>query len=131
MKKLFIILSVSIFLFQSCSDSSIDLSDSNLKCDCESYCLDKGLPFSDTITHILLYKNKPFSGSVYDGTIEKNTGVRLSLYNCEYLEGKRHGVEKYESWVDNKPFQETTIRWSNNIKISSNTKDVSHHWKDW
>ena len=133
MKNILSILLISGFLF-SCSDGDINVSDQNLKCSQHDkysgeICRSKGFSNSDTINCILLYKNEPFSGRLDNWKRHEPTNYVLSVYHCEYYNGKRNGVETSEIWLDNKPLELTTRRWEDNIRISQKTEDVSYKWR--
>ena len=126
MKKLFVIGFISVVLF-GCSDV-VEITNENLNCkNCNSkidYCLgDLGGGGLSTIKNegyvincILYYKKKPFTGTIRWKKFDKNTYITHFIYECQYIDGKRDGLETKETWYNNYPKTVETVMWSNNEK---------------
>ena len=129
MKKLFIIGLISIF-FIGCSPDEVKITNKNLNCQNHrwnsGYCEvigDLGGGGLSTIKNedyvvncILYYKKNPFTGTIKWRKINKNTYHTLFNYECQYIDGKRDGLETKETWYNNYPKTVETVRWWDNVK---------------
>ena len=122
---LLILLSFPIF-FSSCSNE-VKITNKNLNCKNHNWKNDGYCDVISVFNHreyykgqkikcILYYKNKPFSGTIKWRKVDKNTYHTLYDYNCQYVDGKRNGIDTYESWFNNFPTTVETTIWNENIK---------------